>query len=636
MWEVGRQDTKIEPSNFEYLKSVKGHLTEHQSKLWLARYFSSNLNALYEYLADPDYPLLPIQEILIKSLFLRDSGIVVAARGFSKSWLLGVCSLLIPILSPGAGICLISANFRGARRILEGAEKIVNSRRAHHLKQCFPNALRRNNDVYKWNVENGSEVFALPLNPEGLRGHRATWLFIDEGLLISKEIQDSILRPFLAVKQNAGEEMKIREEEDQAIKLGIITEQDRLILPGNKYFIFSSASFKFQYLYELWGGEHGFLNKIMTPERVHDEEQQKTSSFAMRFSYKVLEELPNNAFLDMTQINEAKKMGGENSDYFLREYMALFPDISDGYFNIKKLHECSVKFGDEPSLQLKGNKNYEYILAIDPAYSDSKIGDHFAMSIFLLNREEKKIFLVHSYTNIGGDLKSHYAYLSYLMTSFNIVFVIIDKSGDEFLKGWNESIIAKERNLKIDFLEVDFDKDQHIDLQEEYMKAKNQYNFTFKKFVYRQSFASLSQRKMNEHMKNQIEAKKVWFGSRIPVDEKHVGLCKEIINAYKLKNVKNISDKDAEYFEEDFIEEQNHWIDETKSQTALIQVKVSALGNLSYDLPQSVKKSTSENRPRKDSYTCLLMGVTAASYYFNIMSSEERQIQSTFSPIMIR
>ena len=632
VWDQGKQTTIIKPSTWDYLNSVKGDLNEEEAQIWLARYFESNVGILYEMLARPDYPLLPIQEILIRSLFLRDSGILVAARGFSKSWLLGVCSLLIPIISPGASICLISANFRGARRILEGAEKIVNSKNALLLKQCFINPLRRSNDIYKWTIANGSEVFALPLNAEGLRGHRATWLFIDEGLLISKEVQENILRPFLSVKQNAGEEMKIRETEDKAIKDGLMKEEDRLVLPSNKFFIFSSASFKFQYLYELY---QGFLNSIVNPQ--HQEAGNKTSSFAMRFSYKVLADLPNHAFLDMTQINDAKKMGGENSDYFLREYMGLFPDISDGYFNIKKLHECSIRFGDEPSLQLIGNKSYEYVLSIDPAYSDSKIGDHFAMSLFLLNREEKKVFLVHSYTNIGGDLKAHYAYLSYLLSSFNIVFIIIDRSGDEFLKGWNESIIAQTRGLKVQFLDIDLEKDQLNELQEEYLIARNQYNFLSKRIVYKQSFAALSQRRMNEHLKNQIEAKKVWFGSRLPVDEKQTNTCREIISNYKLNSsTSSIDTRDVEYLAEDFIEEQNHWIDETKSQTALIQVKASAMGSLSYDLPMSIKRSTSENRPRKDSYTCLLMGVTAAHYYFNIMNAEQRQISATFSPIIIR
>jgi len=109
------------------------------------------------------------------------------------------------------------------------------------------------------------------------------------------------------------------------------------------------------------------------------------------------------------------------------------------------------------------------------------------------------------------------------------------------------------------------------------------------------------------------------------------------MNTYKL-DIKDLqeTDSDKEYLADNFIDKQNRWIDETKAQTALIQVKASSMGSLSYDLPQSIKKSTSENRPRKDSYTCLLMGVTAATHYFNIMTAEQRQVQNTFAPIIIR
>jgi hypothetical protein len=626
-WETGSQKIRIKPSTWDELNSAVGNLTEDEARIWLAKYFRSNIGILYEMLATPDSPLLPIQEILIKSLFLRDSGIVVAARGFSKSWLLGICSLLIPILSPGSGICLISANFRGARRILEGAEKIVDSPKAILLQQCFSNALRRSNDVYKWKIDNGSEVFALPLNAEGLRGHRATWLFIDEGLLISKEIQENILRPFLSVKQNAGEEMRIRAIENSAIKEGVMTEDERIDFPKNKFFVFSSASFKFQYLFELYTN---IINNIMQP-KAEIKAEDRVSYFAMRFSYKVLEELPNHAFLDMTQVNAAKDMAGEQSDYFQREWMGAFPDISDGYFNIKKLHECTVKFGDEPCIQLKGEKDSRYILSIDPAYSDSKKEDYFAMGLYLLSPETRQNFLINSYTQTGGELRNHYLYLSYLLTHFNIVFINIDASGNEFIKGFNESTIAKERNLKLEFLDVDLEKDQLNEYNEEIIKAKNQYNITSKRIVYCQPFNSLSIRKMNEHLKNQIENKKVWFASRISIDENSTKLCNDILDRYGF-----INKKDTDFGAEDFLEEQNRWIEETKAQTALIQVKATPLGTLQYDLPQSIKRSTSENKARRDSYTCLLMGNMAATHYYNIVYSKSAPVSYTFAPIIIR
>lgn len=607
----------------EYLNSLKGNLTEQEARLALARYFRSNIGVLFNLITGKN--LLPIQEIIIKSLFLRDAGILVAARGFSKSWLLGVCSLLIPILSPGAQICLISANFRGARRILEGADSIVQHPKSQLLKQCFPNPLRRSNDIYKWVISNGSEVFALPLNAEGLRGHRATWLFIDEGLLISKEIQENILRPFLAVKQNPTEEMEIKERENENIRLGIMKEEDRMLFPRNKFFVFSSASFKFQYLYELYDG---IVQNIMKPKDVPEE--SRVSYFAFRFSYKVLEELPNHSFLDMTQVNAAKEMGGENSDYFLREWMAWFPDVSDGYFNIKRLHECTVKFGDEPTVQIQGDKDSKYILSIDPAYSDSKKQDHFAMGVYLLGPEERKNFLVHSYTQTGGELRNHYLYLAYLLIHFNIVFIMIDASGNEFIKGFNESTVAKERNLKLEFIDADLESEQLNEYNEELLKAKNQYNVSAKRIVYCQPFNSTSIRKLNEHLKNQIEGRKVWFASRISVDEHTTKQCQPILDKFGF-----INKKDAEFSSVDFLEEQNSWIEETKGQTALIQVKATALGTLQFELPQSIKKLDSENKPRRDSYTCLLMGNMGATHYYNIMYAKAANISSTFAPIII-
>lgn len=624
-WIDGLQDVKIQPSNTKLFQSIQGDLDDTQAKIVMSKFFRSNIGLLFNLLTDKD--MLPIQEIIIRSMFLRDNGIIVAHRGFSKSWLLGVCSFLIPILSPGCGFCLISSNFRAARNILRGAEKIVNDPKSILLKQCYgENQLRRSNDVYSWDLDNGSQVFALPLNGEGLRGHRATILVIDEGLNVSEEIQENILRPFLAVKQNAFDEMEIRAKENELIKAGVITEKDRISFPNNKFFVFSSASYQFQYLYKLYSN---FVENITQP-RPAEKEEDKISYFAMRLSYKVLEELPNHAYLDMKQVNAAKANGGEGSDTFQREWMAQFPDISDGYFNIRRLHECSVKFGEEPSLQLRGDKESKYILVIDPAYSDSHKQDYFAMAVYLLNREEKKCYLVHSYTQHGGELRNHYLYLSYILTHFNIVFAVIDKQGNEFLRHYNESTIAKERNLKLERLEVDLESDQPQEIEEEYLKAKNQYNLTTHRILYEQPFDSTSIRKMNEHLKGQIEAKKIWFGSRLSVDDANVSRAQDILDIFKFKNK-----KDAEFMGEDFLEEQNKWIEETKAQTALIQVKATAAGHLSFDLPQQIRRSSDENKPRKDSYTCLLLAARGTSHYFNIMNSEPRQLSTTFAPIII-
>jgi hypothetical protein len=63
-------------------------------------------------------------------------------------------------------------------------------------------------------------------------------------------------------------------------------------------------------------------------------------------------------------------------------------------------------------------------------------------------------------------------------------------------------------------------------------------------------------------------------------DEKNAARHKDIIGKFAMKN-KN----DETFGIIDFIEDQNYWINETKAQVGLIEVKSSALGSLSYDLP---------------------------------------------------
>jgi len=85
----------------------------------------------------------------------------------------------------------------------------------------------------------------------------------------------------------------------------------------------------------------------------------------------------------------------------------------------------------------------------------------------------------------------------------------------------------------------------------------------------------------------------------------------------------------------DFIEQQDDFINETKSQLALIEVKTTALGTLQYDLPSHLKKSQSDNRARRDNYTCALMAYYASRFYYDMLFTEEQKVDNTFVPFSI-
>lgn len=626
MWTVGQQQID---NFFDYnqeLRKLTGDLDNIQSKITLAKFLHHNIGFTFNLFSGME--LFEFQEIVIKAILNRDVSMIIGGRGVGKSFLIAALCILYPIFNPNSAMCLISTNFRGSRRILEMAQKIVNNKKAGLLRACFPKDIQRSPDMYRWRLENGSEVFALPLasgGGEGIRGVRCNFLCIDEGLLITKETQEVILRPFLTVKQNVTEQNKIREIEDDLIRSNILKEEDRIVFPRNKFAIFSSASYDFEYLYEMYKGN---IEQIMFPKKQNEEERPPTY-FVTRLGY---EAVPVGKLFDMTQILAAKNNGGENTDYFKREYRAIFSSSNDGYFNAKIMHDNTVKNGDFPTAQIIGQKDSKYILSLDPSYSANKTSDWFGMQLWLLNESERKITLVHNYGLAGKDISDHFAYLTYLLTYFNVVFIIIDASGDEFLKGYNESSIAKDKNIKLSFIDAQFDTDDASEYNSEIRKAKNQYSVLNKRIIYAQKFNSINNsiRRMNEHLKHQLEGRKVWFASALAANrdefEKRIGVTIPV-------NFKDNKDKVLDNL--DFIQLQDQLIVECKAQCSLIEIKSTASGHLQFDLPLSIKHLTSQDRPRRDLYTCALLGTWGARLYFDLIFCSEEKKENNYIPILI-
>ena len=84
----------------------------------------------------------------------------------------------------------------------------------------------------------------------------------------------------------------------------------------------------------------------------------------------------------------------------------------------------------------------------------------------------------------------------------------------------------------------------------------------------------------------------------------------------------------------ELIEFQDSWIYQTKKQCAIVEVKSTAKGTQSFDLPQHLKRSTSANRARKDNYTTLMLANWGLKCY-NDMNKVEEEQEVTFSPMLI-
>ncbi len=84
----------------------------------------------------------------------------------------------------------------------------------------------------------------------------------------------------------------------------------------------------------------------------------------------------------------------------------------------------------------------------------------------------------------------------------------------------------------------------------------------------------------------------------------------------------------------EFIDTQEILIKQTKYECASIEVKTTAKGTQSFDLPQIMKRDITEKRMRKDSYTALMLATWALKCYYDIKRMPEDNTAATFSPML--
>lgn len=608
MW-YGPEKYEIPALNInKQFEELEGELGEKEARITLARFLNSNLGFTTELLSG--LKLAPFQEITLKGMMKRNFSMCVWGRGCGKTFIASVFCFLQCIFNPGTKILIAGPTFRTARFIFNNLEKLVKSKGADLLQQAFATRPSKRNDQYEWEI-NGGTITAIPLSGEKIRGFRANILVLDEFLLLPEDTIKTVLMPFLVAPQNMTERLEIRAIEDGLIGEGKMKEEDRMVFENNsKMIALSSASYTFENLYKTYSE---WVDKI------YSDEKSDASYFISQMGY---ESLPS-YMIDKTVIEEAQG-GGQSHSSFMREYCAQFTDGSDSYFSAKKMHECTIKDGENPTTLIRGRRGAKYIIGIDPSFSNSPSSDYFAMAVLELDEENKQSTLVHNYAVAGGDLKDHIAYLHYLLTNFDIEMICIDNAGFQFLDGANESESFLKNRLNLKFIDFNGEK-AGADYDKEIVKLKRLFNKQNQNICFKQNFTSDWLRRANEHLQACIDHKKIWFASRTTANGS--SFSKQSSYAINLDAVKQPTVGE-------FIEIQDELVYSTKKQCALIEVKSTAKGTQTFDLPIHLKKSTSANRARRDNYTALMLANWATKCYYD-MQGQKNDFFDTFTPVMI-
>ena len=203
--------------------------------------------------------------------------------------------------------------------------------------------------------------------------------------------------------------------------------------------------------------------------------------------------------------------------------------------------------------------------------------------------------------------------------------IMIDNAGYQFIDSANESRYFKQDKIKLSFFDFNSDAED-LEYRQMLKRSRFQYNKESGRKCIKQVFTSNFIRRANEHLKACIDYKKIWFASRITANNQ----------AFE-EAVSTTVDRNLLHAETtlDLMEMQDDIVYQTKKQCALIEVKSTARGTQTFDLPLHLKKSTSATKARKDNYTTLMLGNWATKCYFDMMDTEDISKSSTFSPIMI-
>ena len=217
----------------------------HYKLIWLMtrpEYFSFLCKHVF------NITILPSQALFLCEMWNRKFPMLIASRGFGKSFILSLYSMIRALLLPERKVVVVGAAFRQSKVLFEYMETIWNN--APILRSMCDTSSGPRRDVDRCVMRiNKSRITCLPLGDgQKIRGQRANDIISDEFASIPREIFETVVAGFAAVSSDPIENVKKIASRKKAEELGIeldledsITENksNQIILSGTAYYDFN-------------------------------------------------------------------------------------------------------------------------------------------------------------------------------------------------------------------------------------------------------------------------------------------------------------------------------------------------------------------------------------------------------------
>ena len=355
--------------------------------------------------------LLPSQALFLNELWNRKFPMLIASRGFGKSFMLSLYAVLRALILPKRKIVVVGAAFRQSKVLFEYMETIW--RNSPMLRDICDgdSGPRRDTDRCTLRI-NDSTVTCLPLGDgQKIRGQRANDIIADEFASIPREIFENVVAGFAAVSADPIENVKRLASKNKAKELGIYIEEDKTPEKlDNQITLSGTAYYDFNHFASYWKKWKSIINSKGDPNKLREifgedppEDFDWTQYSIIRMPYELLPK----GFMDADQV--ARSKATVHTGIYQMEYGACFTRDSQGFFKRSLIESCVV--GEENPISnpdgsqiifeacLMGDPNKKYIFGVDPA---SEV-DNFSIVVLEVHPTHRRI--VHCWTTTRSEHK---------------------------------------------------------------------------------------------------------------------------------------------------------------------------------------------------------------------------------------
>ena len=333
--------------------------------------------------------------------------LLIGARGMSKSWLLGLYSLLRAVITQGAKVIIVSSSFRQSKNVFDYAMKLFDN--APILRDICAGAYKvvHGQDVHTFYVGDSTiKVIPIGVSGEKVRGLRSTHLIVDEFQGVNKEVYEVVISGFGAVTADPSQNVIKMAKVNLLKKKGLWTkDHEKKLSEGerpNQTILSGTGNWGFSDFADTWKKWKGIINSRGDSNKIRAALGSDPSSSFDFMDYSVIRlpyDLIPEGFMEQKHIDKAKATN--HIAHFQCEYCACFPNDSDGFYKRTLIESCTTK--NEiflPSGPVKfraltsGERSKKYVYGIDPA-SES---DNFAIVILELHPDHRRV--VHCWTTM--------------------------------------------------------------------------------------------------------------------------------------------------------------------------------------------------------------------------------------------